>query len=410
MKLQKQSEMQDFFDALGIDENIFEQMAETFTSNFMIEGKTTTDLNEMLSRAPESLLDVILETWEEEAPKLRAEKEKYVQELILTSFQNEFIYLDKFDMETMLRTMNGYPLSQMQMLALEENYCKKGWVFMFCDVDGVQFVVPDEIREFTITNLETEKVQNILGLIAAVRLSMRACLNLFGIVERAKVEDIALNQMLEYPSLSEEERKELELLPEKLKETVDILCERADGPFWCDEQWIISEQFENEKEYRKFLRQVSGQEYYIPNQKEIKLYAENLVDVKNPFYKKILADLTHLMKNKTRADNLMLELEYKVTEEDLNAAGIMNLLFEQYVEFPNRTRANHFVENCSEWVYSVRKWSNRGFTDRELGKEKIIPSERGLPEISNQVTKKKIGRNDPCPCGSGKKYKHCCGK
>ncbi len=24
--------------------------------------------------------------------------------------------------------------------------------------------------------------------------------------------------------------------------------------------------------------------------------------------------------------------------------------------------------------------------------------------------KKKVGRNDPCPCGSGKKYKHCCGK
>lgn len=27
-----------------------------------------------------------------------------------------------------------------------------------------------------------------------------------------------------------------------------------------------------------------------------------------------------------------------------------------------------------------------------------------------QPVKKKIGRNDPCPCGSGKKYKHCCGK
>ena len=23
---------------------------------------------------------------------------------------------------------------------------------------------------------------------------------------------------------------------------------------------------------------------------------------------------------------------------------------------------------------------------------------------------KKIGRNDPCPCGSGKKYKNCCGR
>jgi uncharacterized protein YecA (UPF0149 family) len=25
-------------------------------------------------------------------------------------------------------------------------------------------------------------------------------------------------------------------------------------------------------------------------------------------------------------------------------------------------------------------------------------------------TKKKIGRNEPCPCGSGKKYKKCCGR
>ena len=24
--------------------------------------------------------------------------------------------------------------------------------------------------------------------------------------------------------------------------------------------------------------------------------------------------------------------------------------------------------------------------------------------------RKKIGRNEPCPCGSGKKYKHCCGR
>ena len=26
------------------------------------------------------------------------------------------------------------------------------------------------------------------------------------------------------------------------------------------------------------------------------------------------------------------------------------------------------------------------------------------------IKKQKIGRNDPCPCGSGKKYKQCCGK
>jgi len=30
--------------------------------------------------------------------------------------------------------------------------------------------------------------------------------------------------------------------------------------------------------------------------------------------------------------------------------------------------------------------------------------------ISSPLKVQKIGRNDPCPCGSGKKYKKCCGK
>jgi preprotein translocase subunit SecA len=30
--------------------------------------------------------------------------------------------------------------------------------------------------------------------------------------------------------------------------------------------------------------------------------------------------------------------------------------------------------------------------------------------INNEGKKSKVGRNDPCPCGSGKKYKHCCGQ
>ena len=36
----------------------------------------------------------------------------------------------------------------------------------------------------------------------------------------------------------------------------------------------------------------------------------------------------------------------------------------------------------------------------------------GPPPKKKPVRKsqKKIGRNAPCPCGSGKKYKHCCGR
>jgi pyruvate/2-oxoglutarate dehydrogenase complex dihydrolipoamide dehydrogenase (E3) component len=34
---------------------------------------------------------------------------------------------------------------------------------------------------------------------------------------------------------------------------------------------------------------------------------------------------------------------------------------------------------------------------------------RMLPGLKPVLAKKVVGRNDPCPCGSGKKYKKCCG-
>ena len=42
--------------------------------------------------------------------------------------------------------------------------------------------------------------------------------------------------------------------------------------------------------------------------------------------------------------------------------------------------------------------------------------EKGVANDGKETKKKapkrikKIGRNEPCPCGSGKKYKQCCGK
>lgn len=40
----------------------------------------------------------------------------------------------------------------------------------------------------------------------------------------------------------------------------------------------------------------------------------------------------------------------------------------------------------------------------------IVPEGYFATEEGNFIREEKIGRNDPCPCGSGKKYKKCCGK
>ena len=42
--------------------------------------------------------------------------------------------------------------------------------------------------------------------------------------------------------------------------------------------------------------------------------------------------------------------------------------------------------------------------------EDITDMEILLNPIKTEIADKKVGRNDPCPCGSGKKYKKCCGK
>ena len=60
-------------------------------------------------------------------------------------------------------------------------------------------------------------------------------------------------------------------------------------------------------------------------------------------------------------------------------------------------------------LYSVRLKSNE-----EVKRERVatgITEGRGDGTVKKQPRRvQKVGRNDPCPCGSGKKYKHCCGR
>ncbi|HLC16396.1 MAG TPA: PBPRA1643 family SWIM/SEC-C metal-binding motif protein [Thermodesulfovibrionia bacterium] len=67
-------------------------------------------------------------------------------------------------------------------------------------------------------------------------------------------------------------------------------------------------------------------------------------------------------------------------------------------------RAREIASICHEhgWKYII------GFEPDEP--EDISDVERLLNPQAPKRQEKKAGRNDPCPCGSGKKYKQCCGK
>ena len=84
--------------------------------------------------------------------------------------------------------------------------------------------------------------------------------------------------------------------------------------------------------------------------------------------------------------------------EEMTEDTVVNLGFDKALLYKN------MVDAKADWLYNLPQW------------DKIYPeNERKAlyleaKKMNTIVKPKKVGRNDPCPCGSGKKYKHCCGK
>ena len=57
----------------------------------------------------------------------------------------------------------------------------------------------------------------------------------------------------------------------------------------------------------------------------------------------------------------------------------------------------------ADWLYGLPEWND--IFDEDKRKELYKEQKRSTTVVKGE----KIGRNDPCPCGSGKKYKKCCG-
>ena len=64
----------------------------------------------------------------------------------------------------------------------------------------------------------------------------------------------------------------------------------------------------------------------------------------------------------------------------------------------------NMVDAKADWLYELPQWDEIFDADT---KRKLYLEQKKSGTV---VVGKKVGRNDPCPCGSGKKYKFCCGR
>lgn len=84
--------------------------------------------------------------------------------------------------------------------------------------------------------------------------------------------------------------------------------------------------------------------------------------------------------------------------ETMDEKTTVSLVFEKELLYKNMVAAG------AEWLYELPQW------DAIFDKEKQQELYKEQKRSTTVVNEPKVYPNDPCPCGSGKKYKKCCGK
>ena len=84
--------------------------------------------------------------------------------------------------------------------------------------------------------------------------------------------------------------------------------------------------------------------------------------------------------------------------ETMDEDTVVNLGYDLEMLYKN------MVDAKADWLYGLPQWEK--IFDEKKRKDLYLEAKK----MNTIVKPKKVGRNDPCPCGSGKKYKFCCGK
>ena len=92
-------------------------------------------------------------------------------------------------------------------------------------------------------------------------------------------------------------------------------------------------------------------------------------------------------------DSLVTPNPIETMEEDT----VVSLKFDKEKLYKN------MIDAKADWLYGLPQWE-KIFDEEQL--KALTKEAKNMHTIVR--TEKKVGRNDPCPCGSGKKYKHCC--
>ena len=150
------------------------------------------------------------------------------------------------------------------------------------------------------------------------------------------------------------------------------------------------------------------------NSKEGKAIWDKYFEQEKAIYQQLLAAPEKVVSGTVQelADKYGMELKYMVgfldgINESLKEPNpIEEMEADTVVKLPIDLESlyYHMVEAGADWLYELPEW------DELLTPERRKELYREQKKSGTIVKERKVGRNEPCPCGSGKKYKYCCGR
>lgn len=168
----------------------------------------------------------------------------------------------------------------------------------------------------------------------------------------------------------------------------------------------------SEHAYDALLKKQDGKPFYTPSKNEFLNYADDFYVEKNEYHERLVAFLKNvLFMNEEMVEAFVYEVECMYSEGK-DAVEIINGLSKQGLEFTSDDQKAALMNEVVNYTNYIRLWENRGNNKVELGLATNPSNVINFQNVAKTIVRseKKVGRNDLCPCGSGKKYKFCCGR
>ncbi|MFC4711151.1 SEC-C metal-binding domain-containing protein [Enterococcus eurekensis] len=227
--------------------------------------------------------------------------------------------------------------------------------------------------------------------------------NLYGMVHKKIVLRI-YNQQNEEPI-------EIELLDMMLANLPEYLVKKY---VYSYRDYFVNEAIFMFGEMQLMLNQKGDKPYYIPEKQELLKYVDEYYFEKTHHFKQFLTGLKQIFPKESGSRVMDLAEEIQgLASMDSDLDGLMESFDRLGFQILDEKNARKIVSLVVNLANHTRRWSNNGHTPKELSRQRsnISILENPLKNTSNmhaEDTRKEIGRNDPCYCGSGKKYKKCC--